>query len=320
MSNQSLPKHQPHTHHFTVMHKENEHRILLVVILTLVTMIAEIIAGTLTGSMALLADGWHMGTHVGALGIAWFAYIYSRRNADTRRYSFGTGKVGVLGAFASAMILGMTGILIMYESLSRLFNPVTIEFNMALLVAVVGLIVNMSCAWILHGSEEHHHHRNHVQHDENHKDSEDSPHQTDQNYRAAFLHVIADAMTSVLAIAALLFGKHFGMVWFDPAVGLLGAGLILWWAYGLIQQTGRVLLDSDVGTEELDKIRVVIESDSGNTVLDLHVWRVGENALAAIVSLFTDVPKPPEYYRELLRRFDTLKHVTVEVHSPNCFV
>ncbi len=222
-----------------------------------------------------------------------------------------------MAAFTSAIILGITGILIFYESLERLLSPIEIGFNTAILVAVIGLIVNLLCAWILQGDggNHHHHHRDRDHHDEDHQhDGEDAPQRTDQNYRAAFLHVVADAMTSVLAIAALLIGKYVGLVWFDPVVGFLGAGLILWWAYGLIRQTGRILLDSDVDMKVLDKIREVVEGDSDNKVLDIHVWRVSENGLAAIVSLVTDTPKPPEHYHALLHRFDDLKHISVEVH------
>lgn len=316
MSDKILQGHQPHSHHFAIVHKENERRTLIVVILTLVTMIAEITAGMLTGSMALLSDGWHMGTHAGALGISLFAYVYSRKNSDKRQYSFGTGKVGVLAAFTSAIILGITGILIFYESVVRLLNPIEIGFNTAILVAVIGLIVNLLCAWILQGDGGHHHHHHGTyDHDEDHHhDGEDAPYRTDQNYRAAFLHVVADAFTSVLAIGTLLIGKYFGLIWLDPLAGFLGAAMILWWAHGLIRQTGRILLDSDVDTKVLDKIRTVIEDDSDNKVLDLHVWRVSENDLAAIVSLVTDTPKPPEHYHALLQRFADLKHISVEVH------
>jgi cation diffusion facilitator family transporter len=311
--NNQLRQHRPHTHHFAIIRPENERRMLFVVILTLVTMIAEITAGILTGSMALLSDGWHMGTHAGALGIALFAYIYSRKYADSKRYSFGTGKVGVLAAFTSAIILGVTGILIAYESVNRLLNPVEINFNIAILVAVIGLIVNLLCVWILRGDKGHHH-SHHGDHSHPHEYRHHG--ETDYNYRAALLHVIADAMTSVFAIAALLVGKYFGLVWFDPVVGVLGASLILWWAYGLIRRTGHILLDSNVA--ESEKIREVIEADSDNKILDLHVWRVNEEDFAAIVSLVTDTPKPPEHYHELLRKFDDLKHVTVEVHGA-CF-
>lgn len=297
--------HQPHSHRFANVRKENERRTLIVVILTVITMVAEISAGILTGSMALLSDGWHMGTHAGALGIALFAYIYSRKNADKRRYTFGTGKVGILAAFTSAIILGLTGILIFYESLMRLLNPVEIGFNIAILVAVIGFVVNLVCAWILQDSGGHHHDHHNAAH----------AHETDHNYRAAFIHVLADALTSVLAIAALLVGKYFGWVWLDPIVGFLGASLILWWAYGLIRQTGRILLDSDVQEEKVEAIRKIIEADSDNHVLDLHVWHLSENDLAAIISLVSSHPRSPEYYHSLLQKFEELKHVSVEIHS-----
>lgn len=293
--------HRPHSHRFAGVHKENERRTLIVVILTVITMIVEIVVGILAGSMALLSDGWHMGTHAGALGIALFAYVYSRKNADKGRYTFGTGKVGILAAFTSAIILGVTGILIFYESLMRLLNPVEISFNAALLVAVIGLGVNFVCAWILCGDGHHHH--------------EEHEHETDHNYRAAFLHVVADALTSLLAIGALLIGKYFGWVRLDPVVGFLGASLILWWAYGLVRQTARILLDSDVDEKKVEAIRQVIESDGDNQIIDLHVWHLSENDLAVIISLVASEPQAPEYYHSLLGRFENLRHISVEVHD-----
>jgi cation diffusion facilitator family transporter len=188
--------------------------------------------------------------------------------------------------------------------------PVDIVFDTAILVAVIGLVVNLICAWILKGHENHHH--GHAHHE-----NSDSPHHTDYNYRAAFVHVVADALTSVLAIIALLIGKYFGLIWLDPLAGFFGATLILLWAYGLIRQTGRVLLDSNIEAKELDKIRSAMEVGAENQILDLHVWRVSENDFATIVSLVTDTPKPPEYYYSLLSPFDYIKHITVEIHRPD---
>ncbi len=297
--------HQPHSHYFNTVRLENERRTLVVVILTLVTMIAEIAAGMMAGSMALLSDGWHMGTHAGALGISLFAYVYSRKNADKRQYTFGTGKVGILAAFSSAIILGLMGLLIFYESFERLLNPIAIDFNAAILVAIIGLIVNLLCAWILGGDGHHHHHEGHDHHHD---------HQSDQNLRAAFLHVAADAITSLLALFALLVGKYMGLLWFDPVVGFLGAAMILWWSYGLLRQTSSILLDGNVDVTTLDSIRDIVESDADNRVLDLHVWRLSEKDLAAIISLVTDTPKPPEHYHALLKQVSGLKHISVEVH------
>ena len=298
--------HHPHKHRFGGTHKENEHRTLIVVILTLITMVAEIVFGILTGSMALLADGWHMGTHAGALSIALFAYIYSRKNADMSRYTFGTGKIAILAAFTNAIILGLAGILIFYESLMRLLAPVNISFDVAILIAVIGLLVNVTCAWVLRGGEGHRHGSGH---------SHSHEHETDHNYHAAFLHVIADALTSALAIGALFIGKYAGLVCLDSMAGFLGAFMILWWAYGLIRQTGRILLDGDVEPEKTEAVRQAVESDSNSRVMDLHVWRLSENDLAVIVSLVTSVPQSPEHYHALLGKFDDIKHISIEVHN-----
>ena len=303
-----------HSHHAVEIHSSNERRTAIVVVITLITMIAEIVTGFLSGSMALLSDGWHMGTHAGALGIAVFAYSYSRRHRNDSRYTFGTGKVGVLAAFASAIILGVTGLLIFYESVMRLLNPVNIEFNSAILVAAIGLIVNLVCALIL-GGEAHEH-----QHDHQHEDTRNiGGEAVDHNMRAAFLHVLADALTSVLAIAALIVGKCFGMIRLDALAGLLGGVMIISWSYGLIRRTTRILLDGDVEPEIIDEIRKTIESDDNrNEVIDLHVWRIGENELAAIVSLVSDNPQQPEYYHAMLKKYRDLIHISVEVTRCDC--
>lgn len=309
------PDHESHPHHFGGVHPENERRTFIVVVLTLVTMVAEIVAGVLTGSMALLSDGLHMGTHAGALGISLFAYVYSRRQQDKKRYTFGTGKVGVLAAFANAVLLGMMGVLIFYESGARFLNPVEIHFDTAILVAAIGLAVNLVCAWIL-GGEGHSHSHEHEDHEHDH----DHEHpRKDYNQKAAFMHVVADALTSVFAIVALVVGKYYGLVQFDPLAGFLGGAMILWWAWGLLRQTSRILVDSNVSERMLDAIRRVMEADADNRVLDLHAWNVSENDVAVIVVLLTSQPRPPEYYRSLLAgpEFAALRHVNVEVHSPD---
>ncbi|MDR1385261.1 MAG: CDF family Co(II)/Ni(II) efflux transporter DmeF [Planctomycetaceae bacterium] len=317
-----------HVYGNAAVHKENEHRTFLVVVVTLVTMVVEIVAGFLTGSMALLSDGWHMGTHAGALGIAMFAYYYARTHQNDPRYTFGTGKVGVLAAFASAIILGVTGILIFYESIHRFLYPQNIHFDTAIFVAALGLIVNLICAAILGGTHNHHHHnhknahKNHHEHHEEKQYRHEQEHRTDshtdQNLRAAFLHVLADALTSVLAIGALLVGKYCGLLQFDALAGLLGGVMILLWSYGLIRRASRVLLDGDVEPQIIEEIRKVIESDADNEVIDLHIWRIGENELAAVVALVSDRPNDPEHYRELLAEYHDLKHVIVEVHHCHC--
>ena len=265
-------------------------------------MIVEISAGYIFGSMALLADGWHMGTHAAALGITAFAYWYARKQSDNPNYSFGTGKVGVLGGFGSAVVLAVIAVLMGIESIQRLFSPVTIRFNEAIAVAVIGLAVNLISAYLLRG--QHHH-----SHDPGHR------HHHDHNLRAAYLHVLADALTSLLAIVALLTGKAFGWIWMDPIMGLVGALIISRWSYGLLVDSGKVLLDRDVNEEAVEEIRSIVESDSDNRVTDLHVWRVGSRHLSVILSIVTHYPKPPDHYKKLLAEYDEIAHVTVEVNS-----
>jgi cation diffusion facilitator family transporter len=266
-------------------------------------MFAEIAAGTVFGSMALLADGWHMGTHVAAFLITLFAYRYARRHALDPGYTFGTGKVGVLGGFASAIALAVVALLMLIESLQRMFEPQSIAFDAALAVAVVGLCVNRLSAFVLGDAHEH------ADHDTDHH-----PHH-DHNLRAAYVHVLADALTSVLAIIALVAGKVFGAVWMDPVMGIVGAIIITRWSYGLLRQTSPILLDGGIEESERAAIRTCIESDADNRVADMHIWRVGAHHTAAIISVVTHLPRPAAYYRELLRDFHALAHVTVEVHT-----
>jgi cation diffusion facilitator family transporter len=279
----------------------NQRRVGWVIVLTAATMAAEIVAGTLTGSMALLADGWHMGTHAAALLIAFAAYRFARRHAADRRFAFGTGKTEALGGFASAILLGLVALAMIWESGERLLAPVPIRFEEALLVAVVGLAVNLASAFLLGRDDRHHGHEHHR-------------HQ-DHNIKAAYLHVLADALTSVLAIVALLAGRQLGWVWLDPAAGILGALLIGRWSVGLLKDSGAVLLDGAVDEVEIRAIRDAIEADADNRVVDLHVWRVAPGRLAAIVSLVSHYPRPPGHYRDLLARRPGLVHITVEVNA-----
>ena len=230
-----------------------------VISLTLVMMVIEIVAGLLFGSMALLADGFHMATHTFALGITAIAYYYSRKHAHDRRYSFGTGKIGVLGGFTSAIFLALISFAMIFESSIRLVTPISIRFNEAIFVAVIGLAVNLVSAYLLHGSGADHHHSEH-EHNECH----------DHNLRAAYLHVIADALTSLLAIVALITGKYFGWIWMDPIMGIVGAIVILKWAYNLVTQTGKILLDYNVDKSFMTKIKVILESDSDTRISDIH--------------------------------------------------
>jgi len=294
-----------HAHDFNIDSTEGERKTLMVVLLTACMMVVEIAAGYLFGSMALLADGWHMSTHVAALSISIFAYRYARRHADNPRYSFGTGKVSALGGFASAAALAVVVLMMAIESVERLLFPQTIRFDEAILVAVIGLIVNLVSAWLLHGGHSHHHHETH-QHE--------AHHHHDHNLRAAYLHVIADALTSLLAIVALFTGKYFGWVWMDAVMGLVGAVLITRWGYGLLVETSAVLLDSTPDEKTHHDIKTAIESDADNQVTDLHVWRLGPGHYGVIISLVTHDPQAPQHYKALLRDLTQLGHITIEVN------
>jgi cation diffusion facilitator family transporter len=282
-----------------VHHDRNARRTQWVVALTAVMMVAEIVAGYATGSMALLADGFHMATHAGALGVAALAYRYARRHAHDARYSFGTGKVGELAGFASALILAVFALGIAGESIKRLFEPTRVDFGDATLVAVLGLIVNLVSAALLFDKHHHHGHGDYDHH-----------HHHDNNLRAAYMHVIADALTSVLAIAALLAGRYLGWVWLDPVIGIVGAIVIARWSWGLLKDTSAVLLDA-TDTRTADKIRALIEPEA--RILDLHVWRVGPGALAVIVDVAE--PASPHAIRERLRTIQGVVHLTVQAHA-----
>jgi cation diffusion facilitator family transporter len=297
-----------HTHDFAVLHEKGERRTRQVLLVTAITMIVEIAAGTVFGSMALLADGWHMGPHVAAFLITIFAYRYARRHEQNPQFTFGTGKVGVLGGFASAVALAVVALVMSVESLERILHPQAIHFNEAIAVAVLGLSVNVICAFLLQGSGEHHHHRDH------HDDASHEHHHHDHNLKAAYLHVLADALTSLLAIVALFSGKLFGWNWLDPVMGIGGAAVITRWSYGLLRETGPILLDSSIGEEQKTDIVARIEADADNRISDLHIWRVGPDAYAAIVSLVTHFPQSRDHYIDLLKNIEKLSHITIEVH------
>ena len=295
-------------------HQRNERKVWLVIALTASMMLVEIVAGTLYGSMALVADGWHMSTHAGAMLIAVLAYRFARRHAGNPRFTFGTGKLGDLAGFASAVLLALVALLIGWESLVRLTQPIHIDFNQAIAVAVVGLGVNLVCAWLLKDDHSHHGHHHH-DHDRHH--SNDEHHAPgkgrDNNLRAAYLHVLADALTSVLAILALLLGRSYGWSWADPAMGVVGALVIARWSWGLIRDSGSVLLDAAAeGQDVRQEIREAM-APTGSQVTDLHVWQVGPGHFAAIVSLMAREPREPAHYKALLAHIHELSHVTVEV-------
>ncbi|WP_096787675.1 CDF family Co(II)/Ni(II) efflux transporter DmeF [Rhodobacter sp. CZR27] len=289
-----------HDHVFLgARHDRNARRTWAVIAITLAMMGIEIVAGTLFGSMALVADGWHMSTHAAALLITALAYHLARRHAQDRRFTFGTGKFGDLAGFASAMVLLVVALLIGWESLMRLADPVPIDFGQAIAVAVLGLVVNLGCALLLHEGHENHHHGH--------------AHAHDNNLRAAYLHVLADALTSVLAIGALIGGRAWGLVWLDPLIGIVGALVIARWSVGLMRDAGAVLVDFVPEQEELPgEIREALEIE-GDRIADLHVWQLGPGHHGAIVSIRTTDPKPLGHYRDRLRHLHEISHLTLEV-------
>jgi len=305
-----------HDHVFLgAKHSRNERRTWFVVVLTAVMMVGEIIAGILFGSMALLADGWHMATHAAALGIAALAYLFARRQARNSHFTFGTGKFGDLAAFASAVILGIVAIQIAFESFERLINPVTIAYREAIAVAVLGLVVNLVSAFLLREEHDDHHHGHAHAHGHGHDHAHGHHHHhRDNNLRAAYVHVLADAATSVLAIAALVTAAWLQWTWADPVVGIVGAFVIASWAVGLVRSSGSVLLDVNNDRKMEGLIRQRMET-RGDRVTDLHLWQVGPGHRAAVISLISDDPLPPSDYKRRLSGMHGLSHVTVEVET-----
>lgn len=294
-----------HSHDFGVDSAQNKSKVKIVFWLTTIIMVLEIAAGTWSGSMALLADGWHMGTHSAAFLIAIFAYSYAKKNANNKSFSFGTGKVNYLGGFASAIALAIVALLMILESVQRIIEPNNIHFNEAIIVAVVGLIVNIVSAFIL--KDDHHHH-------DHHGDS-DHHHDHDHNMKAAYLHVLADALTSVLAIVALLTGKYMGIIWIDPVMGIVGAIVILHWSYGLIKESSTVLLDKSVDVSTFEKISQTL--DKRNTIInDIHVWKIASTHQAAILSVSSQSPLSTEEYKKILSEsLPQISHVSVEINK-----
>ena len=308
------------THNFLgSQHDKHERRTWMVVGLTAVTMVVEIAAGTWFNSMALLADGWHMATHAGAMGLSALAYRFARRHARNPRFTFGTGKVGDLAAYSSGIILAVAAIMIAWESVTRLVNPLPIAFDQAILVAVLGLLVNFLSAamlWSRHGHAHDHGHNHGAAHehgDHHHGHGHDHAHHADHNIRAAFMHVVADALTSVLAIVALAVGLMFGAVWLDPVMGIVGAAVILHWSIALMRDTGGILLDMEAGGDLAARIRTDIEAKDGDRVADLHVWRVGPGHFAAIVAIVTRRATDAAELKTSLKARYPLAHLTVEV-------
>ncbi|MBO9436855.1 CDF family Co(II)/Ni(II) efflux transporter DmeF [Ruegeria sp. R13_0] len=306
-----------HDHVFLGANQErNERRVWLVIALTATMMVVEITAGHWFGSMALIADGWHMSTHAAAMLIAVLAYRYARKNADNRAFTFGTGKVGDLAGFASAVILALIALLIGWESFQRLVEPVPISFNQAIMVAVIGLIVNLLSAWLLRDDHHHHHHHGHGHHHHhNHDHDHHHGHGQDNYLRAAYLHVLADALTSLLAIVALLLGRAYGWFWADPVMGIVGAIVISRWSWGLIKDSGGVLLDRVPEGGHIEaKVRKAVENGD-DKITDLHIWQVGPGHYSVIASVASETPKTVAEYKAMLVHIDHVSHTTVEVHQ-----
>ncbi len=284
--------------------RPGEVRTIIVIAITGTMMVVEISTGILFGSMALLADGLHMASHAVALSINVFAYIYARRHANDERYTFGTGKVNALGGFTGAILLAFFALVMAWESIKRFVYPVEIAFNQAIFVAVLGLIVNGASVFILD-----------YQNGRPHQEQGNHNHHQDHNLKAAYLHVLADALTSLLAIFALLTAKYLGLIWMDPFMGIVGAVLVSRWSLGLIHDTSGVLLDKQGSEEIRTAIQNCIENDEGSRISDLHLWSVGPNIYVAVIAVVTDDPKPAEYYKQLIPSDLNLVHVTVEVQQ-----
>ena len=314
-------------------HERNERRTWIVVGITLVMMVGEIVGGSWFGSMALVADGWHMATHAAALGIAAIAYRYARRHARNPRFSFGTGKVGELAAFTSAITLAIVALIIGWQSVQRLFDPQPINFDQAVWIAGVGLLVNVVSAALLHGGHSHdhdhdhdhdheHEHEHEHEHDDDHHDHHDHDHGDhhaghhghDTNLRAAYVHVLADALTSVLAILGLLAGKYLGWVFMDAVIGIVGALVIAQWSLGLMRHAGRSLLDAHDDSPREQQVRERLLQSDDEHIADLHLWRLGPGHHGLMVTLVTANPEPPAHYRARLAGLPGLSHITIEVN------
>ena len=282
--------------------RPGEVRTIIVIGITGIMMVVEIAAGILFGSMALLADGLHMASHAVALSINVFAYIYARRHANDEQYTFGTGKVNALGGFTGAILLAFFALIMVWESIKRFVYPVEIAFNQAIFVAVLGLIVNGASVFILDSRYDH-----------PHRERGDHRQHQDHNLKAAYLHVLADALTSLLAIFALLTAKYLGFIWMDPFMGVVGAVLVSRWSLGLIHDTSAVLLDERAPEEIRTRIKKCIENNEGIRISDLHLWSVGPDIYAAIITVVTNDPKPAEHYKQLIPSDLNLVHITVEV-------
>lgn len=302
-----------HDHVFLgAAHEQNERKTWAVIALCTAMMLIEIIGGHLFGSLALMADGLHMSTHAGAMLMAALAYTYARKHRNDPRFIFGTGKLGDLAGYTSAIILAMIALLIGYEAIARLLSPVHIHFSEAIPIAVFGLLVNVASAWLLSGDDhhEHTHGHNHAHHEHDEHDMDDRDH----NMRSTYIHVIADAAVSVLAIIALILAKTFNLQWMDPVAGIIGAFVIANWSYSLIRDTGTILVDASPNNAITNKVRTAIDA-SGDRLIDLHVWRLGPGHFGVIISVVTnELQRGPSFYHAALEKIQGLSHISVEVH------
>lgn len=308
-----------HHHQFDTGNPLAQRNVLIAVIITAIMMVVEIAGGMIFNSMALLADGWHMSSHALALGLAYGAYAAARHFAHDKRFCFGTWKIEILGGFSSAILLLVVAGAMLFYSIERLFNPLVIYYDIAIIIAVIGLIVNLICAWLLkdnHSHDEHGHHHNHHGHSHNsHGDHSIHNGHHDLNQKAAYLHVLADAATSVLAIVALLAGKFFQLNWLDPVLGIVGSVLVAVWAFGLIKSTSKILLDAEMDEPVVDEVREVIaDISTAIEITDLHVWKVGKGKYSCILSLLSPIAISADEVRKRLSIHEELVHVSVEIN------
>jgi cation diffusion facilitator family transporter len=296
-----------HSHDFGIDNKHRENKVKIVFWLTTVIMVLEISAGTWSGSMALLADGWHMGTHSAAFLITIFAYSYAKKHTNNQEFSFGTGKVNYLGGFASAVALAIVALMMAIESVQRLIEPQAIHFNEAIIVAIIGLTVNIASVFVLH--DEHHHH------------GEEHEHHHDHNMKAAYFHVLADTLTSLLAIVALLTGKYFGWIWMDAVMGIVGALVIARWSYGLVKESSSVLLDKSVNPSSYSEIATSMKKEHQAVISDIHIWKIGTSHQAAILSMIAETSFETSAYKQTLKQhLPRLSHISIEINNKSAEV
>ena len=303
--NTKTPDQLRHSHDFSLDTSSAERRVNIVFALTTLTMVVEIIAGTWFGSMALLADGWHMFTHSAAFAIAMFSYWYARKHRDNAQFTFGTGKVTSLGGFASAVALVVVALMMAMESVERLVSPQHIRFEEAIAVAILGLVVNLLSAFLLSDHDHGHHHHGDESHDHHHHD---------HNLRAAYMHVLADTLTSFFAILALISGKYLGWIWMDAVMGIVGAIVITKWAYNLMSQSSNVLLDRNPNDDLINEIKQYIDQKTCDEIVDLHIWKLSSKHTAAILSVLAKEDNDPNYYKNLIADRFNISHLTVEIH------